>query len=59
MISLYPVPIVIYRGGKPPNKTIMENRIMRNTITNHLHRSAVLLTAAIILDLFLKEDYYV
>jgi hypothetical protein len=27
----------------------MENRIMKNTITNHLHRSAVLLAAAIIL----------
>jgi hypothetical protein len=26
----------------------MENRIMKNAITNHLHRSAVLLTAAII-----------
>ncbi len=32
----------------------MSNK-MKSTITNHLHRSAVLLTAAIILDLFLRR----
>jgi hypothetical protein len=33
----------------------MENRIAKNTITYHLHSSTVLLTAAIILDFFLRR----